>query len=159
LELAHSAPVSKLIAIGAKAIVKISHAVLSAAAAALLCLSPFTAFADKPHDKLGRGAAGVFLGFLEIPGTMWETKKRDGLPMALTLGWMKGIGYGVTRACVGLYEMLTFPFAGAEEYQPVVWPPFPWDRFRLEKIDLPEPQSLSYPVPRGKMILGTPPAR
>lgn len=138
---------------------KTVHLLLSIATAACVWLSPVQASADGPLDKLGRGVAGVFLGFLEIPGAMWETNQRDGLPLALSLGWLKGLGYGLAREFVGLYEILTFPLGGADEYQSALLPAYPWDRFRPEKTEPPVPPSLSYPVPRGKMILGPPPAR
>ena len=85
-------------------------------------------------------------------------KDRDGLAMALSVGWLKGLGFGVAREFTGLYEIMTFPFPGADEYQSPLIPAYPWDRFREEKPEMVITPSLAYPAPRGKLILGTPPA-
>jgi putative exosortase-associated protein (TIGR04073 family) len=135
---------------------KMVHLSVSLAAAACLWLAPTQVSADGPLDKLGRGVAGVFLGFLEIPSTMWEMNQQEGLGMAISVGWLKGFGFGIAREFTGLYEILTFPCAGADKYGSALSPAYPWDRFRKPKMETEITPPLAYPAPRGKLILGTP---
>ena len=74
--------------------------------------------------KLGRGFAGLGLGFLEIPGQVWQETEESNVFLGLTVGLAKGIGGFATRTLVGAYEILTCPFPIPEGFEPIVSPEF-----------------------------------
>ena len=101
--------------------------------AAIVCVSTWTssAFAakyDAPH-KFGRGLAGMTCGFLELPGNIVETTRKQGIGYGLTIGTAKGLGMIVARELVGVYEFVTAPFPAPPGYKPVLKPDYPWDYF------------------------------
>jgi putative exosortase-associated protein (TIGR04073 family) len=80
-----------------------------------------------PGDKLVRGLANTFLGLLEVPKKIHsETQADNSILRGWTIGLGKGLGYAVLRTGVGLYEIVTFPFAAPEGYRPIVKPDYPW---------------------------------
>lgn len=79
-----------------------------------------------PGDKLGRGVVNLVTGFLEIPRNIHVTTTSDGLLAGWTVGVGKGLGYTVLRMGVGVYEILTFPFAWPKGYRPIVEPAYVW---------------------------------
>ena len=79
-----------------------------------------------PGDKLVRGLANVFLGWLEIPRNIHNTTQEESLLEGWTVGTGKGLGYTVLRFFVGAYEVITFPFPLPDEYVPVYKPEFVW---------------------------------
>jgi putative exosortase-associated protein (TIGR04073 family) len=94
-------------------------------------LAPAPAFAakcDAPR-KFGRGLAGMTCGFLELPGNIVETSRKQGVGYGLTIGAAKGLGMIVARTLVGVYEFVTAPFPAPPGYKPVLQPEFPWDYF------------------------------
>jgi putative exosortase-associated protein (TIGR04073 family) len=103
--------------------------------ACVVCLTAlhFTASAQNPGQKLGRGFANVTLGFVEIPATAAETARNEGPAMGATVGFLKGIGYSVVRTLAGAYELVTFPFPVPANYAPIMHPEYPWDRFEKAK--------------------------
>jgi putative exosortase-associated protein (TIGR04073 family) len=80
-------------------------------------------------DKLGRGAAGMVAGFLELPGNIMAVNREDGGGAAATIGFAKGLGMIPVRELVGVYEFVTSPIPVPEDYRPVVYPEYPWDYF------------------------------
>ena len=67
-------------------------------------LAPTTAFAakyDAPR-KFGRGLAGMTCGFLELPGNIVKTTRKQGIGYGLTLGVAEGLGRIVARELVGV---------------------------------------------------------
>jgi putative exosortase-associated protein (TIGR04073 family) len=109
--------------------------------AAALCLWAFTAsaWAEGPADKLKRGLAGLFCGFVEVPATLCEETRHEGPALGLTAGWFKCAGNFIAREFVGLYEFLTFPISCPDNYKPYMQPAYPWDRFTSKKEESPVP--------------------
>ena len=70
----------------------------------------------KAGEKFLRGAQNFFLSPLEVPHNVKKEmieRKQEYLPVSIEsvfIGAFKGIGYGLGRAGVGLYEMITFPY-------------------------------------------------
>jgi putative exosortase-associated protein (TIGR04073 family) len=79
--------------------------------------------------KLGRGLAGMTVGFLEIPGNIVEVSRERGPATGLTLGFALGLGKVVVRELVGVFEFVTAPFELPAGFKPVIEPEFPWDYF------------------------------
>ncbi|MEE8311704.1 MAG: exosortase system-associated protein, TIGR04073 family [Candidatus Binatia bacterium] len=120
-------------------------AIAALAAIALpIVLSTSTAAAQEQSAarKLGRGAAGVGLGVLEIPGNMYQTGSTDGALAGATLGLGLGVGKFVARELVGIYELFSAPFAVPAGFQPILAPEFPWEYF-----DRPEGQAYGFTDP------------
>ena len=81
----------------------------------------------KPGDKLVRGLANVFTGFVEIPRNIYNTTSEEqSLLTGWTVGLGKGLGYTALRMVTGGYEVITFPFQAPKGYQPIVEPEFVW---------------------------------
>jgi putative exosortase-associated protein (TIGR04073 family) len=98
------------------------------AASLLLPASAFAAKYDAPR-KFGRGLAAMTTGFLELPGNIVKTTKKQGIGYGLTLGVAEGCGRIVARELVGVYEFLTAPFPAPPGYKPILSPEFPWGYF------------------------------
>ena len=60
--------------------------------------------------KLGRGIANVVFGPLELPIQVQETKLKHGGIAGLTYGTLRGVAFVVARLCVGVVDIVTFPF-------------------------------------------------
>ena len=78
-------------------------------------------------DKLVRGLANFFTGFLEVPRNITITTNEDSVLMGWTVGLGKGLGFTALRMGAGLYEVVTFPFPLPENYEPIVHPEFVWE--------------------------------
>jgi len=109
-----------------------------------VCAHPNEVCADPaeetaPHDprleRLGRGAAGLTLGVLEIPGTMLEQGREYGPGTAIFFGLPIGLGRFVARELTSLYQICSAPFIGAEKYDPPLAYTYPWHYF--DAPDLP----------------------
>ena len=103
-------------------------------AAVGLCASPraHAEVASTPRihtagDKLVRGLANFFTGFLEIPRNITIATNEDSVLTGWTVGLGMGLGYTVLRMGVGLYEVVTFPFPLPADYEPIVHPEFGWE--------------------------------
>ena len=102
--------------------------------AAVLWAGAPLAHADEPAlpktysagDKLGRGLANVFLGFIEVPRNIHNTTTEESLLVGWTVGLGKGVGYTVLRFLVGVYETVTFPFPLPDDFVPVYQPEYVW---------------------------------
>lgn len=89
---------------------------------------------DSPARKLGRGAANLGLGVMAIPSEIIQTTRKSGPAVGATWGLLKGTGMMLTMEVVGLWEVITCPFATPPDYRPILKPEFPWQRFS-EKPD------------------------
>lgn len=78
----------------------------------------------KAIGKLGRGLVNLVTGWVEIPKGIHETSQRSGAMSGLTLGTLRGAGYGLVRTAAGGYEAVTFPFPAPPHYRPVMRPEF-----------------------------------
>lgn len=66
---------------------------------------------DEPSRKLGRGTTNLFMCWLEIPKSWQEIRTESGEFAGITWGTYRGISRTVMRAGVGVYEIVTFPYA------------------------------------------------
>jgi putative exosortase-associated protein (TIGR04073 family) len=91
---------------------------------AIALITSFTtlAHAQNPPVKLGRGIINTLTGFLELPLKVITISKKEGYPVGLTVGVAKGIGWGLYRTVVGLYEIVTFPIPAPAGYEPITDP-------------------------------------
>lgn len=102
---------------------------IACGAAVLIMVAATPSQAYDMGDKACRGAAGVALGFLELPGNMADISKKQNVFMGLTAGFAKGLFMIPVRELVGIFELLTFPCDLPREYKPVVDPDYPWGYF------------------------------
>lgn len=72
----------------------------------LLMASP--CFAENLFDKLGRGLINGATGWCEYPKQIVETSKEHNIAVGLTWGQIKGLGMGVARTALGVYDTGTF---------------------------------------------------
>jgi putative exosortase-associated protein (TIGR04073 family) len=114
---------------------------LAAPIVALLA-TPIAAFADEPVEeltaarKLGRGFTGILTGVLEVPGNMVQEGREHGALYGATVGLLMGSGKLVARELIGVYEVLTAPFAAPPGYQPILEPEYPWQYFDAGSTEL-----------------------
>ena len=85
--------------------------------------------ADTALHKAGRGLAAMTTPFLEIPGNIIQTSKREGAVAGWTAGFAKGIGMTFVRPTVGVYELVTAPIPAPKNYKPILRPEYPWSYF------------------------------
>jgi putative exosortase-associated protein (TIGR04073 family) len=97
--------------------------------AALASAAPASAVKYDAPRKFGRGLAAMTTGFLELPGNVVETTRKQGIGYGLTIGVAKGCGMIVARELVGVYEFVTAPFPAPPGYKPILKPEFPWGYF------------------------------
>jgi putative exosortase-associated protein (TIGR04073 family) len=100
----------------------------------LVGVAPVAAEAkDSPARKLGRGFGNLTLGVLAIPSEVIDTTRSSGPAVGVTWGLLKGMGMMVATEFVGLWEVLTCPFATPPDYRPILDPEFPWQRFSQDR--------------------------
>jgi len=106
----------------------------AAVLAVLAMLVPAAAGAQEQTAarKVGRGLAGMTLGFLEIPGNVVQESRTNGAASGVTVGLAMGVGKFVARELVGVYEFVTAPFEIPAGFAPVLLPEFPWSYFESE---------------------------
>lgn len=75
--------------------------------------------------KLGRGLANTGLGWTEILRGIDDVEAESGFWAGATWGPLYGAVNAVKRTGVGIYETVTFPFAGPNRFDPVIKPEFP----------------------------------
>ena len=91
--------------------------------------------ADGPWDKAGRGLSNVTLGFLvEWPKTVVLESEARGPAFGATVGLIKGMGLGVGRTLLGVYELVTFPLPNGGDYAPVMEPGTPFSVARTARL-------------------------
>lgn len=76
-----------------------------------------------PATKLGRGVANMVTFPLEIPEQISKVNNSDGPFAASTVGVLKGLGWAVGRACVGVFETVTFAFPVPNNYEAILKDP------------------------------------
>jgi putative exosortase-associated protein (TIGR04073 family) len=94
-----------------------------------ILLSSSAAAENSPARKLGRGLANLSLGVMAIPGEIIETTRESGPTVGMTWGLIKGTGMMAVTEVIGLWEVMTCPFATPPDYTPILDPEFPWQRF------------------------------
>jgi putative exosortase-associated protein (TIGR04073 family) len=105
---------------------------------ASIVVSTSAAAENSPARKLGRGFANLGLGVMAIPAEMIDTTRESGVAVGLTWGLVKGTGMMAATEVIGLWEVVTCPFATPPDYTPILAPEFPWQRFN----DRPEKRSV-----------------
>ncbi len=78
------------------------------------------AFCDDAFKKLGRGVANMVTFPMEVPEQMSRTNNSDGPFAGATVGVIKGLGWAVGRALVGVYETATFLIPYPKDFKPVL---------------------------------------
>ncbi len=105
---------------------------LTALLVGLLIALPTASLAEPQYSmerKAGRGAAALFLGFLEIPGRITVETRKNGPIRGATVGLVQGVGMLIVRSSVGLFELFTVPAPLPSDFGPIIEPEFPWDYF------------------------------
>ena len=95
-----------------------------AAALVLVSLTAGPAMAGDPFTKLGRGAANLLTGWVEIPKNIYATSVEQNAFVGMTGGLLKVLGQGIVRTAGGAYEIISFPFPAPANYEPVMQPEF-----------------------------------
>jgi putative exosortase-associated protein (TIGR04073 family) len=97
---------------------------------------PRVSRADSPGIKAGRGLAAIMTPFLEIPGNIVQTSKREGPLAGWTAGLAKGIGMSIVRPATGFYELVTAQMAAPKNFAPILEPEYPWSYFGSGEHDV-----------------------
>lgn len=79
----------------------------------------------KMQNKLGRGLANVFTGFVEVPKNISREWRKSDPATGVIVGGVKGVGWGFTRFATGAYETVTFPVPTPANYEPLMYPETP----------------------------------
>ena len=74
----------------------------------IVLLMASSCFAENCFDKLGRGLINGATGWCEYPKQIVETSKEDNAAVGLTWGQLKGVGMGIARTGLGVYDTATF---------------------------------------------------
>jgi putative exosortase-associated protein (TIGR04073 family) len=83
------------------------------------------AYAKGPGDKLVRGVANIFSGWLEIPQTIGEEwKASNNMAVGVVAGAIKGTVHTVCRFASGIWDVFTFPIAVPDNYEPIYSPDY-----------------------------------
>lgn len=78
--------------------------------------------------KAVRGFENITLGLVtEWPKTIYFDSVDHGIPYGATVGVVRGLGMGVLRTGLGVYELSTFPVPLPKSYDPMLSPEFPHD--------------------------------
>ena len=75
-------------------------------------------------EKLGRGVANFFTGWVEIPAEVGRVIQKKGDLAAVFVAPFTGIVKAIGRTAVGIYDTLTFPIPFPAGYKPVIEPEF-----------------------------------
>jgi putative exosortase-associated protein (TIGR04073 family) len=86
---------------------------------------------DNMTYKLGRGLTNIVTSPLDVLKTFDNEFMKYGSYKGTSYGVIKGLSNGVSRLCVGVFEVLTFPFEIPENYGPIIEPEFILDDYRL----------------------------
>lgn len=81
----------------------------------------------KMMKKAIRGGQNLAFGVVtDVPRTIYYESRDNGPLYGVPIGLFKGLGLGLIRTGVGLYELLTFPLP-VNDYEPVVLPAIPFE--------------------------------
>ena len=87
------------------------------------------AYAKGPADKLIRGVANIFSGWIEIPQTIgeeWLASKNA--TVGIVAGFFKGTVQTIGRMASGAWDVITFPAAIPAGYEPLYKPDYVLDQ-------------------------------
>lgn len=100
--------------------------------------------------KLIRGIVNTATGWIEIPKNIYDSTIENNLGTGLTTGITSGIGMAIVRTSCGVYEVVTFPFACPEGYQPILKPVYVVNIHKEETIQRGVDPSWSGPGPENR---------
>ena len=78
--------------------------------------------------KFFRGIVNISTGWGEVPRQIVLTSISDNLPKSLTVGVLKGLMMTVVRTGSGVYDTVSFLSAAPGYFDPVLDPPYVWER-------------------------------
>ena len=88
-------------------------------------------------EKLGRGVANILGGWLEIPiGIDQGYHTSNDRASGMLAGSVRGLGNGIVRTAVGVYETVTFFLPYPEQFAPIL-PPLEYYRHNPTRRALP----------------------
>ena len=108
---------------------------LALATVLLMHAAPAALAEDNAVTKFGRGVANIVISPGELYTQPIMMSKDHELPIAIFGGLLKGAGMLVARECIGVYEVLTFPFPMNNGFKPIINPPTTftdWNNRRLQ---------------------------
>lgn len=82
-----------------------------------------------PIRKLQRGFLNIALCPIDISTECQKEQTRETFPPSWFSAFGRGSLYAGGRALTGVYEMLTFFIPYPANYEPVLYPEFPWQKF------------------------------
>lgn len=88
-----------------------------------------------PFTKLGRGTANALTGWVEAFNTTRDGWKKHGFGGAL-YGAPAGIAKAGLRTIVGIFEIITSPFPGPNNYEPILEPEFVTKPFPIDDVEM-----------------------
>ena len=89
---------------------------------------PAETIAHPMAKKFFRGLLNISTGWGEVPRQIVLTQVSDNLPKSLTVGVFKGILMTFVRTGAGVYDTVAFLSAAPGYYDPVLDPPYVWER-------------------------------
>ncbi len=100
--------------------------------AVMSAVSPAYADNDNPFRKFTRGLTNIVTGWLEVPVQISRVTESEGSISGSTVGFVKGLLFGIGRTGVGVLEAVTFLLpnhvsgdgANEQAYGPIVTPEF-----------------------------------
>ncbi|MDP3921547.1 MAG: exosortase system-associated protein, TIGR04073 family [Candidatus Omnitrophota bacterium] len=79
--------------------------------------------------KIQRGFLNIVFSPIEVSHELHKEKKVE----SFVPSWFSGVGRGgafmIGRVLTGIYEIVTAPFPMPANYEPVLYPEFPWEHF------------------------------
>lgn len=93
-------------------------------AGGVLLASATTCYAEDAFNKLGRGVANTFTGWVELPKNVYTKSNEQNAVSGATVGLAEGIGMAIVRTGAGIFDVITFPFPVPEDYKPVLEPEY-----------------------------------
>ena len=85
--------------------------------------------------KLGRGIANIATCPVELPRTVERVCLKDGYVAGATVGVLQGLWRTVLRGVVGAFEVVTFPAAIPNGFDPILKPEFAFGHDTWEETD------------------------
>ena len=77
---------------------------------------------DDTFTKFGRGFGNTLFGFGEMVRQTQIAWDEQGTTVGTFTGFVRGLYWSVIRTGVGVYELVSFPFAGMQNYGPILQP-------------------------------------
>lgn len=92
--------------------------------ASVVLASESVCHAEDAFNKLGRGVANAFTGWIELPKSVYTKSNEQNAVSGATVGLAEGVGMAIIRTGAGIFDVITFPFPVPEKYKPVLEPEY-----------------------------------